>query len=99
MSMTRQTSGAPEIELQRAAELGNELLDQVRRMREADPIYWSEQQQAWIVTGQPELFELLRGQLPVSTSRFQTLAVSAIPEEERSRRIPYIVETVPDWIV
>jgi cytochrome P450 len=88
-----------DIEINRAAELGNALLDQLRDLRAADPIYWSPQFQSWFVTGHAECLEGFSGELPLSNGRFTQLIVAPVPEEEREARIPYLMKTVPDWIV
>lgn len=79
-------------------ELGNRLFDALAAMRAAAPIYWSEIQQSWIVTGHEEVVEGFRGDLPLSAARLvQTF--DFMPAEERSKRIPYMMQTLPQWII
>jgi len=87
------------LDIHRAAELGNGLLDQARELREVDPIFWSEPFQSWFVTGHQECVEGFSDKLPLSTGRFVQLVVAPIPEEEREAKIPYLMKALPNWIV
>ena len=82
-----------------AAELGNGLLDQARALREVDPIFWSEPFQSWFVTGHQECVEGFSDKLPLSTKRFLQLVMAPVPEAEREAKIPYLMKTLPNWIV
>jgi cytochrome P450 len=88
-----------DLEINRAAELGNAILEQVREIREVDPIFWSEKFQSWFVTGHRECMEGFSGELPLSNARFAELVMAPVPEAERAARIPYLMKTVPEWIV
>lgn len=88
-----------DLEIDRAAELGDALLDQARVIREQDPIYWSDKFQAWFVTGHEECMEGFSGDLPLSTERLKKLVVAPIPEKEREARIPYMIKTLPEWVI
>lgn len=79
--------------------MGNLLLEKLARMRASDPIFWSDANQLWIVTGHAQVAEGFRGDLPLSAVRLPKMVVGAIPEDERMTRIPYLMETLPKWII
>jgi len=81
------------------AELGNDLLGRLARMREEDPVYWSERNGAWVVTGYDAVEEGLKGRIPLSAVRLPGLIVRQIPEEEREARIPYLMHSVRRWVL
>jgi pimeloyl-[acyl-carrier protein] synthase len=80
-------------------QMGNALLGKLAAMRAQDPIYWSAANNLWIVTGHKEVVEGFRGNLPLSAVRLPKMIVGAIPEDERMTRIPYIMESLPKWII
>lgn len=78
--------------------LGNALLDQINRVREQDPIFWSPKQQAWIVGGHEEVVEGFKGELPLSNNRM-TKVYRFIPEEMRAKHIPTLMRIYPHQLV
>lgn len=58
-----------DVDLSKCASLGNELLEIIDAIREEKPIYWSETNHCWIITGHAEVAEALRGNLPFSSRR------------------------------
>jgi cytochrome P450 len=87
-----------DVDLSKCASLGNELLEIIDTIREAKPIYWSETNQCWIITGHAEVLEAFRGTLPFSNRRAHR-AFQIVPPEGRAARIPYLLETLPHWII
>ncbi len=87
-----------DIDFGKVADMGNGLLDRLRLMRETDPLYWSQIHQAWIATGHDLVVEGFRGHLPLSVQRLH-MATSSMPPEERAARLPYMQETLPNWII
>jgi cytochrome P450 len=77
--------------------LGQGLLGRLDAMRAVDPIYWSDVQRAWLITGNEEIIEGLRGNLPLSSGRFNKI-LSYIPESERWR-IPTVSRIFPYFLV
>lgn len=71
-----------------AGQLGNGVLAPLDRIREADPIYWSEKSQCWLVTRHEDVMLGFSGELPLSSDRLDLFAFGSIPEQERSLRIP-----------
>ncbi|MFA5632485.1 MAG: cytochrome P450 [Porticoccaceae bacterium] len=87
-----------DLDLTKVAELGNELLAKLNKVREVTPIAWSESAAAWVITRHEDVKLAYSGELPLSNVRFDR-CFDAIPESERAKRIPLILETVPLWIV
>jgi len=81
-----------------AAILGDTLLDRLDALRETSPIYWSETNRCWVITGHREVVEGFRGDLPLSNVRLHH-AFEAVPEAERKDRIPYLMESLPQWLI
>lgn len=81
------------------AGLGEDLLTKLQQLREVDPIYWSERNGAWIVTGHDAVDEGLKNKLPLSAVRLPGLIVRQMPPDERDARIPYLMQTVRLWVM
>jgi pimeloyl-[acyl-carrier protein] synthase len=88
-----------DVDLSQAAKLGNEILAKISRVRELDPIYWSDQNQLWMVTGHREVIEGFRGELPLTNNRWPEMLVGHLSPEEREARFPRLTNSTPSWIV
>jgi cytochrome P450 len=67
---------------------GDRLLQEINRLREADPLHWSEASQCWIVTGHAEVMEGLSGTLPLSSTHIPMSLYRTVGPEEFSQRLP-----------
>lgn len=81
-----------DVDFKKVKELGNDLLIQLDRLRDQSPIYWSENQKAWIVTGNAEVTEALGSSLPLTVDRTRRIATFMPDAEERAHRIPYVLD-------
>src|ERR1700733_3921275 len=81
-----------------AAILGDRLLDHLDALRETNPIYWSDVNQCWVVTGHREVVEGFRGDLPLSNVRLHH-AWRSLSEEQRKELIPYFMVSLPQWLI
>jgi cytochrome P450 len=88
-----------DVDLSQAAQLGNAILGKISEVRDTDPIYWSERNQLWMVTGHREVFEGFKGDLPLTNNRWPQMLVGHLPPEERAARFPHITSSTPSWIV
>jgi pimeloyl-[acyl-carrier protein] synthase len=88
----------PDIEFHRIAELGNGVLGQINAMREAGPVIWSKNSNAWVVTRHHDLVDAYSGRLPLSNVRYLP-AFAAVPEAERAARFPQTMRTIGYWPV
>src|SRR5437868_11634476 len=91
-----QTSLDPDFS--KAEELGNRLLPQLDALREAETIYWSEKQGAWIVSGHTEVLEGFRGHLPLSSHRQDIIKAFMPDPDDRAKYIPYLMQIFPQWV-
>ena len=87
-----------DIDLSRAEELGNGIIAPLNRLRDAAPIYWSETQHAWLVTGHAEVTEGFRDTLPLSAGRHRLLEAFMPDPADRDRHIPYTMQVTPNWL-
>ncbi|HLY58222.1 MAG TPA: cytochrome P450 [Stellaceae bacterium] len=91
--------GDVDVNFGEAQTLGNGLIARLAALRDVDPIYWSDKNGGWVVTGHQEVVEGFRGDLPLSAHRLPHLVVGSIPEAERMARIPYLMTSTPQWII
>ena len=67
---------------------GDRLLQELNRLRESDPLYWSEASQCWIVTGHAEVMEGLSGTLQLSSTHIPMSLYRTVGPEEFPQRLP-----------
>jgi cytochrome P450 len=77
--------------------IGPELLERLDQVRAQGPVVWSDLQNAWLVTDNEAVAEAFRGDLPLSSGRFDKI-LSFIPESERWR-IPTVTRIFPSFLV
>lgn len=87
------------IEISRVEEIGNRIVGQINALREVFPIYWSEKEQGWIITGHAEVTEAYGGTLPLSAARYKMLYFLLPDEEERNRLIPNFMRYFPHFLI
>ena len=78
----------PPLEFARVEELGDRMIGRINAAREAGPIWWSEKEHSWIVSGYAEVAEGFSGSIPLSNDRSK-LMEGMIPDPvERDRIMP-----------
>jgi cytochrome P450 len=77
--------------------LGEELIPRLTRIREAQPVFWSDAQRGWFVTRYADVMRAFEGKLPLSSNRLGKVAFAAIPEEEWPSRIPLLTGAAPNF--
>ena len=88
-----------DIDLTRAEEIGDGIIAPLDRLRDADPIYWSDRQHAWLVTGHAAVAEAFRGTLPLSAGRHRLIEAFIPDPAVREKRLPYTLKVLPNWLV
>lgn len=79
-------------------QLGNKVLLKLDALRETAPIFWSDLNQCWIVTGHAAVVEGFSGRLPLAARRHELVA-SFIPDPvERAQSIGYLLEVYGDFL-
>jgi len=68
------------------------------RIREKDPVFWSEHQHGWLLTRHEDVVAAF-GDPRWSAKRLHVAQFSAIPEAERPAVIPNLLKYIPDWII
>jgi len=86
-----------DIDFADADKLGNRLLTELDRFREAAPVIWSDSAGAWIVTRYDDVVDALVGKYPLSNARYSADAFDAIPADERPMRLPILTSSIPHW--
>jgi pimeloyl-[acyl-carrier protein] synthase len=74
---------------------GDAVVVELNRLREQDPIYWSEASQCWIISGHAEVMEAFRGTLPFSNVSLPDRLAYGMPIAEKKARWPNIVRYFP----
>ena len=74
-----------------AGRFGSAILPALDLIREADPVFWSEQSQCWFITRNEDIIAGFSGDLPLSSDRIRTFALSTIPQQEQEARIPNLL--------
>jgi pimeloyl-[acyl-carrier protein] synthase len=93
-------SAATDLNLGALAPLGDALLGELGRLRDSDPLHWSETSHCWIVTGHAELMEGFSGRLPLSSHHIPESLYRVIPPDEFATRMPntlrYMSQILPN---
>ncbi len=71
---------------------GDKTLSEINQLRDADPVYWSEQSQCWLITGHAEVTEGFAGHLPLSSTHIPLSLYRVIPQGELEARLPNAVK-------
>jgi cytochrome P450 len=87
------------IDLNQAGTQGNAFIQQINRLRELDPIHWSERSRCWLVTRHADVHAALQGEMPLSLERLITMGLVSVPVEERTQLLPTIMRYMPNWII
>jgi pimeloyl-[acyl-carrier protein] synthase len=93
------SSEAFDVDLMKTAALGDAILGELDRLRELDPVHWSEATHAWLVTRHADVMRGFSGELPLSVDRLAYIQFAVIPQAELQRRIPTLLKYIPKWIV
>ena len=87
-----------DVDLFRAEELGDGIIEPLNRLRAAAPIYWSAKRGMWLVTGHAEVAEAFRGELPLSSGRHKLIEAIMPDPAERAEIIPYMMQVFPHFL-
>jgi cytochrome P450 len=92
MQMAAETS---DINLAALAPTGDALLARLNRLREQDPLYFSQESQCWIVSGHAEVTEGFSGQLPLSSTHLPYSLYRVMSPEQLHARLPNAMRYMP----
>lgn len=89
-----------EIDFSKVEQLGERVISQLSALREVAPIYWSEQNHAWIITGHAEVLEAFDStKVPLSAARHKLLNMIIPDEAEGKRLIPNLLRYFPQMLI
>ena len=87
------------IDFSKIEQLGNRIVGQINALRETAPIFYAENEHAWIITGHAEVLEAYSGKLPLSAERFKILFMLLPDEAERQSLIPNMLRYFPHFLI
>jgi pimeloyl-[acyl-carrier protein] synthase len=94
------TAPVVDVNFAEAQQLGNDLIDRLTVMREADPIYFSEVNGGiWIVNGHKEVAEAFAGKKPLSSVRLPGMVMMHLDQETQATAFPNMVEVTKNWVI
>ena len=101
LSQNKQDKATNAVELDFALDikaLGANLTDLLNNLRDVSPIYWSEVNQAWMVTGYREVVEGYSGKLPLSNERLPFFAIAHLTDAEKAL-LPEVINAPKHWLL
>lgn len=78
---------------------GVDFVKDTNKLREMDPVHWSDASQCWIVTRYQDVWDGFQGKYPLMNAGRSEFSLVTIPHAERARRIPNLNTYVNHWIV
>lgn len=78
---------------------GNRWLEDLDRIREAEPVFWSDHQRGWLITRHADVLEGFQGRLPLSNYRLHEFMFGGLPRDQWSTAIPTFSHFCLRWIV
>jgi len=88
-----------DVPLASAGQLGDGFISELGKLRELDPIHWSEASRCWLVTQHADIDDALQGRFPLSNKRLVEIGLGAIPAADRCREFPTMMQYMPNWII
>jgi cytochrome P450 len=74
-------------------------IDEMNKLRDLDPVHWSEKSHCWIVSNFEDVTAGFNGEVPIGNAGRNEFSLMSIPLEDRPARIPNLHKYVKDWIV
>ena len=78
---------------------GQKFIEDLNRIREHDPVYWSDLSHCWIVSRFQDVTDGFHLKYPLMNGGKNEFSLASIPLEERDVRIPTLKKYVNCWIV
>jgi cytochrome P450 len=88
-----------DIDLIAGARQGHALIDDFNSIREAEPVFWSQMSNCWVVSRFEDVKEGFECKKPLLNSGRSEFFLGGIPYEERAARIPNLHKYAERWIV
>jgi cytochrome P450 len=94
-TVQQQTTAGYDINLVTLPSSGDAVIRELNKLRETEPIFYSEASHCWIVSGHAEVMEAFKGTLPFSNASLPDRLAYGLPREEKNRRWPNVVRYFP----
>lgn len=78
---------------------GNDILRDLDRLRETEPVFWSDQSFCWIVTPHADVSDMFKGKYPLINSGRNDYLYRMIPEDEWPEKIGNIIKFFKSAVV
>ena len=78
---------------------GLRYIEDTNRLREQEPVFWSDLSQTWIITRFQDVADGFYGKYPLISSGREEFVLSTVKPEQRAELIPNLDRYVRDWIV
>jgi cytochrome P450 len=88
-----------DVDISQVGKLGNVFLRELNKLRELDPIHWSEASHCWLITRHSDVDDALQGRFPLSLRRLVNIIFGGLPDAERVKQFPTLMQYIPDWII
>jgi len=80
-------------------EHGLGFIDDVNRLRDLEPVHWSDKSHCWIVSRHEDVAAGFTGEFPLGNAGRNEFSLATIPPEDRPARIPNLHKYIPHWLV
>ncbi len=77
---------------------GNGLLDDLDRIRNREPVFWSEKNQCWFLTTHADVTDSFMRKLPVTNADRMWAVFRSIPQDQWETRIPNFTKYSQLWV-
>ncbi|MET0987442.1 MAG: cytochrome P450 [Steroidobacteraceae bacterium] len=94
--MRAQRADKFDVDISMVSALGNDLLVELSKLRELEPIHWSEASRGWIITRHADVDDALQGKFPLSLRRVERIIFGPLPDEEKAQ-LPLLQRFIPHW--
>ena len=88
-----------DVDISKAGEMGNNFIQELGKLRELDPIHWSEASHCWLVTRHGDISDALDGKYPLSLKRLIQIAFGDSEVDELMKRYPTMMQYLPNSII
>ncbi|RJG08265.1 cytochrome P450 [Massilia cavernae] len=78
--------------------LGNKILGEFDKLRELEPIHWSDNSHGWLVTRHADVDDALQGKFPLSLRRVEMMIFGGLSPEQQAQ-LPLLRRYIRHWPV
>lgn len=86
------------LEFSKVERLGDRIIGRINAAREFGPIWWSDEERCWVVTGHAQVLAGFRETVKLSNNRAALMAALVPEEDERQRLMPNTMRFFPQFL-